>query len=73
MQKKEIQNLRALLYFTDGDGIYPSRKPPFETAFVFLNRESQKQEIPPWAVLLNLGLPSEALKSEESETPKEKP
>lgn len=73
MRKKEIQNLRALLYFTDGDGIYPSRKPPFETAFVFLNRESQKQEIPPWAVLLNLGLPSEVLKSEESETPKEKP
>lgn len=64
IRQKEIQNLRALLYFTDGDGIYPREKPPFETAFVFLNAESQKQEIPPWAILLNLGLPAEALKTD---------
>ncbi len=35
-EKKEIRRLKALIYFTDGDGIYPGRKPDYETAFVFL-------------------------------------
>lgn len=51
-QKKEIKNLKALIYFTDGDGIYPKMKPEYETAFVFL-RESVKMElVPPWALRL---------------------
>lgn len=32
-RKKELENLRALIYFTDGDGIYPRQKPDYETAF----------------------------------------
>ena len=51
-KKKEIRNLKALIYFTDGDGIYPQMKPEYETAFVFL-RESPKMElVPPWALRL---------------------
>lgn len=34
-EKKEIRSLKALIYFTDGDGIYPGSKPDYETAFVF--------------------------------------
>ncbi|MCD7954516.1 MAG: VWA-like domain-containing protein [Lachnospiraceae bacterium] len=47
--KKEIHTLRALLYFTDGDGIYPRKAPPYETAFVFVNQESIKGKVPDWA------------------------
>lgn len=56
LERKEIRRLKGLLYFTDGDGIYPSRKPPYETAFVFLNRQLEKQKVPDWAWKLNLDL-----------------
>ena len=56
LEKKEIQNLKGLLYFTDGDGIFPHKKPAYETAFVFLNRELEKSKIPDWAIRLNLEL-----------------
>lgn len=56
IKKQEIKKLRALLYFTDGDGIFPSAKPDFETAFIFLNRELEKRRIPSWAIRLNLEL-----------------
>ncbi|MCD7764760.1 MAG: VWA-like domain-containing protein [Lachnospiraceae bacterium] len=53
--KKEIRTLRALLYFTDGDGIYPREAPPYETAFIFINRDSIKGQVPDWAhcIVLN--------------------
>lgn len=50
----ELKNLRGLLYFTDGDGIYPSRKPVYETAFVFLNERLRKGKAPEWALTLTL-------------------
>lgn len=57
IRKKEIRHLRGLLYFTDGDGIFPRTRPPYDTAFVFLNRSTEKQKIPDWAIRLNLNLP----------------
>ena len=33
-----FHNLKGLLYFTDGKGIYPAKRPPYETAFVFIDR-----------------------------------
>ena len=42
-EKKEIRSLKALIYFTDGDGIYPGSKPDYETAFVFLHK-TEKME-----------------------------
>ena len=37
-EKRELRNLKALIYFTDGDGIYPRQKPDYETAFVFVKK-----------------------------------
>lgn len=54
---KEIRHLRGLLYFSDGDGIFPEKKPAYETAFIFLNRETEKHKLPDWAIRLNLELP----------------
>lgn len=59
IQKKEIRRLRGLLYFTDGDGIFPPTAPPWDTAFVFLNDHTEKHEIPDWAIRLNLHLPDD--------------
>lgn len=56
---KEIRSLRGLLYFTDGDGIFPQKAPSYETAFVFLNDSTEKHGLPGWAIRLNLHLPED--------------
>ncbi|MDE5769907.1 MAG: metallopeptidase [Oscillospiraceae bacterium] len=48
--KKEFQNLKGLLYFTDGFGTYPARKPDYQTAFVFLDDHYQNPAVPSWAI-----------------------
>ena len=48
-EKKELRRFRALLYFTDGDGVYPSEKPEYETAFVFVRRTRGMELVPMWA------------------------
>ena len=50
-------SLRGLIYFTDGMGIYPQRRPPWETAFVLLEEPPLSVRVPPWAIRLVLGLP----------------
>lgn len=59
IRQREIRNLRGLLYFTDGDGIFPRTAPSFDTAFVFLNQATEKHKIPDWGIRLNLNLPEE--------------
>lgn len=54
MEKGEVKHLKGLLYFTDGDGIYPEQKPDYDTAFVFLNEELRKGRAPDWALTLTL-------------------
>ena len=53
-KKKEFRNLKGLIYFTDGLGIYPERKPDYDTAFVFLDEDYQNPTVPPWAIKLIL-------------------
>lgn len=48
----EISHLRALIYFTDGDGIYPIEKPDYETAVVFMEKVPAIQLVPSWAIRL---------------------
>ena len=45
----ELQNLAALIYFTDGDGVYPREKPDYETAFVFVKKTKGMDQVPAWA------------------------
>lgn len=51
-KKGEFKKLRALIYFTDGDGIYPAEKPDYETAFVFLEKTEKMKLVPAWALRL---------------------
>ncbi len=53
-RKKEFGNLKGLIYFTDGYGIYPKKMPPYETAFVFLKDDYEDVEVPAWAMKLIL-------------------
>ncbi len=53
-RKKELKNLKALLYFTDGDGVYPREPTDYQTAFVFLHQNDKMEHVPPWAVRLVL-------------------
>ena len=53
-QKKEFLNLKGLIYFTDGWGTFPEKKPDFETAFVFIKDDYYNPEVPPWAIKLIL-------------------
>lgn len=51
---KEFENLKGLIYFTDGYGEFPSRMPPYDTAFVFIDNGDTTPAVPPWAIKLVL-------------------
>ena len=46
--------LKGLIYFTDGAGTYPARKPDYETAFVFASDGRELPAVPPWAMRVEL-------------------
>ena len=48
----ELNDLGGLIYFTDGQGTYPTRRPAYETAFVFLDSDdaAASAPVPPWAM-----------------------
>jgi len=53
--KKEFSNLKGLIYFTDGLGTFPERKPDYDTAFVFLDDGTgELPQVPVWAMRLVL-------------------
>ena len=56
IKEGEVKHLKGLLYFTDGDGIYPEQKPDYDTAFVFLNEELRRGRAPDWALTLTLDI-----------------
>lgn len=51
---KEFTNLKGLIYFTDGFGEYPAKKPDYDTAFIFVDDEYNNPDVPPWAIKLIL-------------------
>lgn len=53
-KNREFANLKGLIYFTDGYGEFPARKPDYETAFVFVDEEYHTPDVPPWAIKLVL-------------------
>ncbi len=53
VEQKKFRQLGGLLYFTDGRGIYPKKRPPYQTAFLFYN-DYDDSLVPPWAICLRL-------------------
>lgn len=69
-------SLRGLVYFTDGMGTYPTRRPPYETAFVLLEEPPLSFKMPPWAIRLVLpesGLAKAAAEAFADDSPEEMP
>jgi len=53
-KEKKFHRLRGLIYFTDGYGTFPLKKPLYDTAFIFLKEDYLDVDVPPWAIKLIL-------------------
>lgn len=45
-----FDNLKGLIYLTDGYGVYPTKCPSFDTIFAFLGEDKNRLPVPPWAM-----------------------
>ena len=50
----EFKNLKGLLYFTDGKGTFPRKRPPYDAAFILFMEDYKEVSVPPWAIRLML-------------------
>lgn len=50
IKEKEFDNLKGLVYFTDGYGIFPEKKKDYDVAFVFVSDDENAPKVPPWAI-----------------------
>lgn len=61
--RREFENLKGLIYFTDGYGIYPEQMPDYQVIFAFLDEDENRAPVPPWSI--KVVLESETLEQEE--------
>ena len=54
IRQHEFQNLKGMIYFTDGYGTFPAMPPDYETAFVFVDQERELPDVPPWVIRIVL-------------------
>lgn len=52
LKAKAFHRLKGLIYFTDGYGVFPAKRPNYETAFVFLKEDYRDVDVPVWAMKL---------------------
>ena len=64
-EEGEFENLKGLIYFTDGYGIYPERMPDYEVIFAFTGEDDNRMEPPSWSIPVILY--DEMLEAEEKE------
>lgn len=48
--EKAFKNLKGVLYFTDGYGEFPARRPSYDVAFIFVSEDGADVKVPPWAM-----------------------
>ena len=53
-EQGRLKRLRGLLYFTDGKGIYPKKRPDYDVAFLFMKEDYTDVSVPAWAMKLIL-------------------
>jgi predicted metal-dependent peptidase len=54
INKGEFTRLKGIIYFTDGWGTFPERKPNYDSAFIFIREDNFNPNVPPWAIKLVL-------------------
>lgn len=50
IDKKEFNNLKGLVYLTDGFGIYPEKAPGYDVIFAFMGDDKMRPNLPSWAI-----------------------
>ena len=50
IDNKNLKDMKGLVYLTDGYGIYPAKKPPYEVLFAFLDDDEYRPPVPLWAM-----------------------
>ena len=45
-----FENLKGLIYFTDGYGIYPEHMPDYDVIFAFVDEDEHRAPVPIWAM-----------------------
>lgn len=50
LEEKRFENLKGLIYLTDGYGIYPEKMPSYDTIFAFLGEDKNRASVPIWAI-----------------------
>ena len=53
--ERKLTQLKGLIYFTDGYGVFPKKMPSYETAFVFVDDSYDDKGVPSWAAEIVLG------------------
>lgn len=64
IRQQRFHRLKGLVYFTDGQGIYPVKCPVYDTAFVFMEDQYSDISVPPWAIKLIIRKEDYSLKEE---------
>lgn len=54
LREKAFHHLKGLIYFTDGYGTFPAKRPLYETAFVFMKEDYRDIDVPVWAMKLSI-------------------
>ena len=53
-EEGSLRELKGLMFFTDGYGTYPTRRPDYDTAFVFCEEVPKEHPVPPWAMRISI-------------------
>ena len=70
----EFENLKGLIYFTDGYGVYPEWMPKYDVIFAFLDEDENRAPVPPWSmkVILEQEELEDELEKEQGDKEKER-
>ena len=50
MKNGDFTNLKGVIYFTDGYGVYPSKVPEYDVIFAFMDYDNNRKKVPAWAI-----------------------
>lgn len=50
VEKGEFSDLKGIVYFTDGQGVFPRKQPAYDVVFAFLDDGYSDPVVPPWAL-----------------------
>ena len=54
VEKHEFINLKGMIYFTDGLGLFPKKQPQYKVAVVYVSDGYESFDVPAWAIKLVL-------------------